>query len=308
MTKIVIADINTPIRADKFLASQYLNISRMQIKKSFDNNQILCNGEVIKPKYLLKNGDILEFDKIYCPEITAIPYHIPLEILYEDEHIIVINKPMGIVVHAGHGTISPTLVEGILAHCNLSKLGGTIRPGIVHRLDKDTTGAILFAKTDEAYLQLIKLFAAHKINKQYLAIACGSLDIFSGTINKPIGRHKTIKTKMCIRSDGRSALTDWVVLKIFKKKFSLLSINIHTGRTHQIRVHLSSIGHPILGDFTYGYNRNFDDQIYFEYPLLHAQTLQFNHPITKQLTTISAPLSSYFQSALWKLSMYNELT
>lgn len=301
-TTVVVSDLDGPTRADKFLANKYEgSLSRTQIKKSFDSGRVQCNGTVILPKFLLSEGDLLTFDLLPPPEVKLSPTQIPLDILFEDEHIVIINKPSGIVVHPGNGTTAPTLVEGVLSHCRLSTLGGNVRPGVVHRLDKDTTGTIIFAKSDEAYLKLIKMFAKHEIRKRYLAVVCGTFEVQSGTIDKPIGRHKTIKTKMSIRPDGRSALTDWAVIESFGKKFSLISVDLHTGRTHQIRVHLASIGHPLLGDETYGYHTNFDQLTQAKYPILHAHKLNFEHPITHKELHISAPLSPNFQEILQKL-------
>jgi 23S rRNA pseudouridine1911/1915/1917 synthase len=205
------------------------------------------------------------------------------------------------VTHAGNGTKEPTLVEGVLSHCELSRIGGTLRPGVVHRLDKDTTGAIIFAKTDEAYLKLIKLFSTRAIRKKYVAIVCGRMRTLSGTIDQPIGRHGTVKTKMCVRADGKPAVTDWQMRECFGGMFSLININLHTGRTHQIRVHLSNLGHPILGDTTYGYRPNFCSQIQCVRPMLHAAKLSFAHPITAQSVEIDAPLSVDFLEMLANL-------
>lgn len=305
-TTILVQNLVKPMRADKFLASQYESISRTQIKKNFDDGRIQCNHKIISPKYMVNNGDILEFESLHVPEIRIAAHKMPLNILFEDEHIIVIDKPGNMVVHPGNGTIAPTLVEGVLAHCQLSTIGGNTRPGVVHRLDKDTTGAIIFAKSDEAYLKLIKMFSEHKIRKEYLAIVCGIFELQSGTINKPVGRHKTIKIKMDVRPNGRPALTDWKLVESFGKNFSLLNINLHTGRTHQIRVHLSSIGHPLLGDTTYGYHANFCPQIQAKHPFLHAHTLKFTHPITKHEIHVSAATSPEFQSILQKLRTLGE--
>lgn len=297
-TTIIIKNLEGSIRTDKFLANQYCSISRTQIKKSFDHGLVMCNGDIIPPKYILKNDDILEFELLIPTELRVVPYDMPLDVLFEDEHLIVINKPAGIVVHPGNGTTEPTLVEGALSHCQLSAMGGAVRPGVVHRLDKYTTGAIIFAKSDKAYLKLVKMFAEHLIKKHYLAIVCGTFELLSGIIDKPIGRHKTIKTKMDIRADGRPACTDWSVVEHFGKKFTLLRIDLHTGRTHQIRVHLSSIGHPLLGDELYGYHTNFSEHIDAKYPFLHAQNLEFIHPITHQNMRISAAIPPEFEKMM----------
>lgn len=280
-----------------------MNLSRTQIKKSFEDNLIFCDNNIIKPKYLLNNGDVLKFTLLEPASSILEPHKMSLEILFEDEYIIIINKSAGIIVHTGNGISEPTLVEGVLAHCQLSKLGGDTRPGVVHRLDKDTTGAIIFAKTDEAYLKLVKMFSEHEIKKQYIAVVCGNMTLSSGIINKPIGRHKIIKTKMCVRNDGKPALTEWKLIKSFGKKFSLLKINLHTGRTHQIRVHCSSINHPLLGDLVYGYNPNFDKNISLQQPLLHAQRIQFLHPITQEEIKITAPLPENFKKVINNLKI-----
>lgn len=303
---IVVQDLDIPTRADKFLSSGYESISRTQIKKLFDNGQVLCNGTIIPPKYRVRNGDVLSFELPEIRNTTMTAHGMSLDILFEDEHIIVINKPPGIVVHPGSGTVDPTLVQGVLAHCKLSTIGGDTRPGVVHRLDKDTTGVIIFAKTNDAHLKLVKMFAEHRIKKRYLAIVCGTFALHSGTIDKPIGRHRTIRVKMDVQPGGRPALTDWTVLESFAKKFSLLSIDLHTGRTHQIRVHLSSIRHPILGDEVYGYHANFCAQIQAKHPFLHARRLVFTHPIIDQELNISAPIPPAFQDMLQTLRSLKE--
>jgi 23S rRNA pseudouridine1911/1915/1917 synthase len=294
IAKITVHDLTENTRADKFIALKFTDISRVQIKKSFDGGRIICNGRLIKPKCILKNGDALEIDLI-LPTPTAIsPHKMELEILFEDEYMVIVNKPAGISVHAGNGVREPTLVEGVLSHCELSRIGGEHRPGVVHRLDKYTTGAIIFAKTDAAYLKLIKLFATRAIHKEYLSIVCGAMPTLSGTINQPIGRHKIVKTKMCVRPDGRPAATDWELQKRFGTIFSLLKIIPHTGRTHQIRVHMSSIGHPVVGDTTYGYRQNFHQTIQCSHPILHANRLSFLHPVTAHGMQVEACIPENF--------------
>ncbi|MDR0595750.1 MAG: RluA family pseudouridine synthase [Puniceicoccales bacterium] len=301
MIKIVAQNLDIPVRADKFLAAQFHDVSRTQIKRSFDDGLVLCNGQAIKAKQFLRSGDILEIELIYPRQTTLCPHDMPLEVLFEDEHLIIVNKPVGVAVHVGNGMKEPALVEWVLAHCELSGIGGEFRPGVVHRLDKNTTGAIIFAKTDRTYLKLVRLFSTRAIQKEYLAIVCGAMRTLSGTIDQPIGRHKSVKTKMCIHSAGKPALTDWRIQERFGELFSLISINLHTGRTHQIRVHMASIGHPLLGDATYGYNPNFCPKIQCERPMLHASKLSFVHPITLQSLVIKAPLPIDFISMVSNL-------
>ncbi|MDR3273779.1 MAG: RluA family pseudouridine synthase [Puniceicoccales bacterium] len=304
MIKIVAQNLDAPVRVDKFLATHFQDISRTRIKKSFDEGLVLCNGQRIKAKHPLQGGDIIELELIRPERFTLAPRDMNLEILFEDEHLVIVNKPAGMAVHAGNGIKEPTLVEGVLAHCELSKIGGEFRPGVVHRLDKDTTGAIIFAKTDAAYLKLIRLFSKRAIGKEYLAVVCGPMRTLSGTIDQPIGRHGTVKTKMCVRSDGRPAVTDWQAKECFGNLFSLLNVNLHTGRTHQIRVHLSNIGHPLLGDTTYGYNPNFCPHVQCDRPMLHANKLSFTHPITLQKIAIKAPLPFHFVSMIDNLRKF----
>jgi 23S rRNA pseudouridine1911/1915/1917 synthase len=225
----------------------------------------------------------------------------PLDILFEDEDIIALNKPAGIVIHAGNGTMAPTLVEGILSHCKLSPAGGNLRPGVVHRLDKNTSGAMIFAKTDAAYLRLVKMFAARKIKKTYLAIVRGIFERNFGEIDLPIGRNRTVRTKMAVSPCGKTATTRWHVLKTFGRQFTFLQVNILTGRTHQIRVHLSSIHHPIVGDTTYGYSGNYSPLIAPDRVMLHASELAFKHPCREEEISIEAPLPSDFLKILQTL-------
>jgi 23S rRNA pseudouridine1911/1915/1917 synthase len=294
VTKISVRDLEENTRADKFVASKFSDISRVQIKKSFDGGRVTCNGQRIKPKRVLHDGDILEIDIVLPGQTTISPCEMKFDVLFEDEYIIAIDKPAGISVHIGSGAREPTLVEGVLSRCKLSNIGSKYRPGVVHRLDKYTTGVIIFARTDAAHLKLIKLFAKRTVHKEYLTIVCGTMPTLSGTIDRPIGRHKTVRTKMCVRADGRPAITDWELQRQLGKTFSLLKITPHTGRTHQIRVHMSHIKHPILGDTTYGYRQDFHGAIQCSHPLLHARALSFLHPVTLQHVRVEAPIPKNF--------------
>jgi 23S rRNA pseudouridine1911/1915/1917 synthase len=303
MARIVVQNLEpgTEIRADKFLATHFQDISRTQIRKSFDGGKVFCNGNGIRPRHSLKNGDTVEVELV-APEPTALaPHAMELEVLFEDAYLLIVNKPVGISVHAGNGVRAPTLVEGVLAHCELSKIGGGFRPGVVHRLDRDTSGAIIFAKTEGVHLALTRLFSERAIKKEYLAVVCGSMGTLAGTIDQPIGRHWAIKTKMCIRRDGRPAVTDWRLRERFGELFSLLSITPRSGRTHQIRVHMASIGHPLLGDTTYGYKSNFCSRMHCQHHVLHAHGLRFGHPITAQDVGIKAPIPAEFSAIISRL-------
>lgn len=282
-------------RADKLLASYFTDFSRAQIQRTFEEGQVKRSGQVIDKKTLLNENDIIEIEFLK-PKATQIrPVDIPLEILYEDEDLLAINKTIGIIVHPGSGTGENTLVHALLHHTKgkLSLAGGKERPGVVHRLDKETTGVMLFAKTDQAYFKLIKMFAERKVNKEYLALVAGVPHLKSGSIKTPIGRDTRVRVKMAVIPEGRPAHTDWVLEKSFGAS-ALLRCYLHTGRTHQIRVHLSSINHPILGDITYGYRFKKEHGLEVTRVMLHSERIQFEHPVTKKEIQILAPLPQDF--------------
>ena len=294
----VVAIDNAGKRIDKFLAERFSNLSRTQIKKSFDERLVTCNGFTVKPKTILAAGDKLLYHLILPDQPKLHPISVPLEIIFEDDDIIIINKKPDVIVHAGNAVKSPTLVEMVLAHCNLSPLGGELRPGVVHRLDKGTSGAIIFAKSDKAYLNLIKMFATRQIHKTYQAIVKGSFNKNFGIVDGAIGRDKSNRTKMTIAFSGRKAVTHWELVRNFGEAFAFLNVKILTGRTHQIRVHLSSIGHPIVGDITYGNDKS---QICAR-PMLHAHKLAFKHPVSGKILTIMAGVPQDFQETVTFLS------
>lgn len=287
-------------RIDSVIPSCNIEISRSMVQKLIEENQITVNGKKIKPSYKTSLNDEIEINIPEPKQIDLKPQDIPLEILYEDNDIIVVNKPKGMVVHPANGNLDGTLVNAIMAICkdSLSGIGGEIRPGIVHRLDKDTSGAIIVAKNDKAHIKLSDDLKNHKIKKTYIALVRGIIKENEATINMPIARSKKDRKKMAVDKNGKEAITHFKVLNRYKGKYSLLEINIETGRTHQIRVHLSHIGYPIIGDNTYSNGKN-------EWGILgqclHAKALDFKHPITGKEIHIEAQLPEYFSEILEKL-------
>ena len=244
----------------------------------------------------VKTGDRVEFS---LPELVPAelkPVSIPLDVLYEDEHLLAVNKTAGMVVHPGVGTGEDTLVHALLAHCagGLSGVGGVERPGIVHRLDKETSGVLLVAKNDQAHRGLSEQFAGRHLRKEYLALVSGVPRLRSGVIERAISRHPVHRERMTVGEGGRPARTDWEVVEVFGDQAALVRCRIHSGRTHQIRVHLKSIGHPLLGDRTYGWKQNprLPDS---SRVMLHAERIAFLHPITAQSLDLHAPLPRDFQ-------------
>lgn len=286
-------------RADKLLASHFKDISRSQIQRTFEVGAVKRQGKVIDKKTYLNEDDVIEI-LFLNPKSTEIrPVELPLEILYEDNDILAINKSSGMIVHPGSGTGEDTLVHALLHYTNgkLSLAGGEERPGVVHRLDKETTGVILFAKTDKAYFELIKMFSGRAVDKQYLAIVSGVPILNSGSIKEPIGRHPTHRVKMAVASKGRPAHTDWMIEERFSS-CALLRCFLHTGRTHQIRVHLSFINHPILGDNTYGYRFKKEHLIEPPRVMLHAERISLIHPVSAEPLLITAPIPEDFKQQL----------
>lgn len=274
----------SPCRADKAV-SAFLSgeISRSRLEESFAKGEVRLAGVSILKKTLLNAGDEVEIILPELPPAEVNPVDISVEILYEDGDIVVVNKPAGMTVHPGSGTGEDTLVHAMMHHCKgkLSMAGGVMRPGIVHRLDKETSGVMLMAKTDKAYYALVEKFAERDMEKTYLALVCGVPSVRTGSIKKALGRHPSFRTKMCVCDDdfGRDAHTDWEMVENFGNDASLLKCRIFTGRTHQIRVHLTSIGFPILGDYTYNFQKNKMKKIAPpERVMLHAYSLKMAHP------------------------------
>ena len=298
--RIIINEEQQGKRVDGVISAYAKELSRNTVQRLIEEEQIKVNGNKIKPSYKTNLNDIIDINIPKAKEIGLKPQNIPLEILYEDNDIIVVNKPKGMVVHPANGNPDGTLVNAIMAKCkdSLSGIGGEIRPGIVHRLDKDTSGAIIVAKNDKAHIKLSEDLKNHKIQKTYIALVRGIIKENEATINMPIGRSKQDRKKMAVDKNGKEAITHFKVLKRYNEKYTLLEINIETGRTHQIRVHLSHIGYPIIGDDTYSNGKN---EWGITGQCLHAKSLKFKHPITGREMLIEAELPEYFQKILENL-------
>ena len=298
MKKEITVNEDIEKRIDAYLAEK-VEYSRTTVQRLIEENKITVNGKKEKASYKVQSGDKIEIEEEPAKEIELKAQEIPLEILYEDNDIIVVNKPKGMVVHPANGNLDGTLVNSLMAICkdSLSGIGGKIRPGIVHRLDKNTSGAIIIAKNDKAHIHLSDQLKNHKIKKTYIALVRGVVKENNATINMPIARSKKDRKKMDIDKNGKEAITHFKVLKRFSD-CTLLEINIETGRTHQIRVHLSHIGYPIIGDDVYSNGKN---KWGIEGQCLHAKSLDFRHPITGKDIHIEADLPEYFENILKEL-------
>ena len=289
------------LRIDRFLGSRLEQVSRSYLQKLVKEGAVLVNGKPVKSSYKVENGDWirLEIPDAVEPEIEA--EEMDLDILYEDSDIILINKPKGMVVHPAAGHYSGTLVNGLMAHCKdeLSGINGVMRPGIVHRIDMDTTGILIVCKNDKAHNAIAEQLKVHSITRKYYAIVHGVLKEDTGTVNAPIGRHPVDRKKMSINEkNGKEAVTHYRVLRRFRR-FTFVECQLETGRTHQIRVHMASIGHPLLGDQVYG-----PAKVPFsglQGQTLHAGVLGIIHPSTGEYMEFTAPLPDYFEAVLKKL-------
>ena len=286
-------------RLDAYITSIDSEITRTAAKRLIEQGNILVNGEKKKTAYKVSNGDIITIEKEEPKEIELKAQNIPIDIIYEDDDIIVVNKPKGMVVHPANGNPDGTLVNAIMAICkdSLSGIGGEIRPGIVHRLDKDTSGLLIVAKNDKAHVNMSEQIKNHEVKKTYIALVRGVVKENEATIDMPIGRSTSDRKKMAVIKTGRNAVTHIKVLKRYNK-YTLLQVNIETGRTHQIRVHLSHIGYPIVGDYTYSNGKN---EFGVVGQCLHAKCLEFKHPITDAEMKLEAPLPKYFEEIIQKL-------
>lgn len=287
-------------RIDKYLSEQLEDMTRSHIQKLIKENMVRVNGMAVKSNFKLSASDQIEVEIPELKEPDILPENIPLDILYEDQDILVVNKPKGMVVHPAHGHYTGTLVNAIMYHCkdNLSGINGVMRPGIVHRIDMDTTGSLLICKNDCAHQALAEQLKEHSITRKYHAIVHGRLKEDEGTIDKPIGRHPIDRKKMSVHcTNGREAITHYRVLKRFQQ-FTYIECQLETGRTHQIRVHMSSIGHPILGDQIYGPAKC---PYKLQGQTLHAKVLGITHPTTGEYMEFDAPLPDYFQGLLEKM-------
>ncbi len=290
-------------RADKVLATAFPEHSRVAFQRSLDAGLVTLNGKVIDRSAEVVSGDhlIFTFPDVKPTELRAVD--IPLDVVFEDKHLLAINKAAGMVVHPGAGTGEDTLVHALLSHCEgeLSGIGGVERPGIVHRLDRDTSGIMLVAKTDAAHRGISAQFAARTSHKEYLALVDGVPGLLSGSLRKPIGRNPTQRHKMAVVEGpgGRDAHTDWVRVEAFGGNLaSLMRCTIHTGRTHQIRVHMKSLGHILLGDVIYGWKASPRLPAQPTRMLLHAEHLVVTHPVTGKVLDLRAPLPKDFEKML----------
>jgi 23S rRNA pseudouridine1911/1915/1917 synthase len=291
-------------RLDIWLRSQFPAVSRGAIQRLIEGGHVTVNGQPSKATHAPKAGERIEVRWPEAKPAEAKPEDIPLNILYEDEVLLVMNKPPGLVVHPAAGNEEHTLVNALLHHCKgqLSGIGGVARPGIVHRLDKDTSGCLVAAKNDEAHLALSSQFASRKVSKTYQAIVCGELSRDQGEIKAAIARHSTQRKRMAVNEQtGRGARTTFKVLERLRASTHVEAV-IHTGRTHQIRVHFQHLGHPLVGDHTYGNRQNLrlTDLVGYEAPrqMLHAARLSFIHPRTGKVLALEAPLPADFLDAL----------
>ena len=281
-------------RLDRYICNIQKDLSRTLIQRLIDENLILVNKKPSKSGYKLKKDDAIFVTVPDLKKMQVEPEDIKLEIIYEDKDVIVINKPQGMITHPASGVYKGTLVNALLSHCksSLSGINGVLRPGIVHRLDKETSGLIMVCKNDKSHAEIAKQIQERKLKRHYLAIVYGQIQHDHGVVNKPIGRDKIHRHKMAVVSGGRNAITHWKVLKRFEK-FTFLECTLETGRTHQIRVHMKSIGHPIVGDTTYGKKNDPVDKM-----MLHAYKLIFIHPRTKKEIKLEIGLPERFENFL----------
>ena len=286
-------------RLDKVVSNLEQKISRETIQRMIKTGKILVNGKQEKASYKTAVGDVITLEEEIPEEVELKPQEMPLDIIYEDDDMLVINKEKGIVVHPGNGNPDGTLANAVMAKCkgSLSGIGGKIRPGIVHRIDKDTSGLIIVAKNDTAHLNLSKQIQDRKVKKTYIALVRGVIKENEATINMPIGRSSKDRKKMAVTKDGKEAITHFKVLKRYNG-FTLLEVKIETGRTHQIRVHLSEIGYPIVGDEVYSNGKN---PFGVKGQMLHAEKLELKHPRTGKDLTFEAPVPKYFANIINQL-------
>ena len=299
MNKYIVKKEDENKRIDKLIAEVYKDISRMTIQRLINDGKLKINNKNVKVSYKVSEGDIIEFDLQEPEGIDIKAQDIPLNVIYEDEDIIVINKEKGMVVHPGNGRTEDTLVNALMQKCknSLSGIGGKIRPGIVHRLDKDTSGIIIVAKNDKAHINLSEQIKNRKVNKYYIALVRGNVIENNATINMPIARSTKDRKKMAVSEKGKEAITHFNVLKRYNG-YTLLKLKIDTGRTHQIRVHLAEIGHPVVGDEVYSNGKN---KFGVKGQCLHAKRIEFVHPTSNKKMVLEAELPKYFKDILEKL-------
>ncbi|MBQ3161747.1 MAG: RluA family pseudouridine synthase [Oscillospiraceae bacterium] len=295
----VVENISDEIRIDKWICEQNQEISRSMLQKLLKENQVTVNGKAVSKSYKINNGDCISVEIPEPVELDVLPENIPIEIVYEDDDLLVVNKPKGMVVHPAAGNYNGTLVNALLYHCKgrLSSINGVIRPGIVHRIDKNTSGLLIVAKTDKAHTGLAEQIKAHTFTREYQAVICGRLKDSNGIVEAPIGRHPVERKKMCVTDkNSKDAKTEYTVLDEFNG-YSHIKLKLYTGRTHQIRVHMSYIGHPVYGDDVYGKASKL-----CEGQCLHAKKIGFVHPINGEYYEFDSELPDYFTNVLNKLS------
>ena len=285
-------------RIDKYISDNIAELTRSAVQGLIENGLVLADGKPVSKNCKLRGGETVEVEIPEPEPMDAVPEDIPLSIVYEDSDLLVVNKPKGMVVHPAHGNYTGTLVNALLHHCgdSLSGINGVIRPGIVHRIDKDTSGLLIVAKNDASHLHLAEQIKVHSFTREYEAVACGYFKEPEGTVDAPIGRHRTDRKKMCVTTENsRNAVTHYSVIKQYGG-YAHVRLRLETGRTHQIRVHLSYIGHPVLGDAVYG--KLFKG---IEGQCLHARKIGFIHPSTGEYMEFTSELPDYFISVLNKL-------
>lgn len=299
-----ILDVDAGIRIDKYLSEELPDISRSYIQKLIKEKQITVNGKIVKANYKVNAGDILRFEEPELKEPDILAEDIPLDILYEDSDLLIVNKPKGMVVHPSAGHYSGTLVNALMHYCkdDLSGINGVMRPGIVHRIDMDTTGSLLVCKNDFTHNDIAEQLKVHSIKRVYHAIVHGVLKEDEGTVDAPIGRHPIDRKKMSINhKNGKEAVTHYKVIKRFKN-YTYIQCQLETGRTHQIRVHMASLHHPLLGDEVYGPAKS---PFKLQGQCLHAKIIGIIHPRTGTYVEADAPLPEYFDELLRKLETMN---
>ncbi|MEE0037839.1 MAG: RluA family pseudouridine synthase [Lachnospiraceae bacterium] len=288
-------------RIDRYLTEMLPEQSRSFFQKLIRDGFVMVNHIIVKVNYRLKTGDVIEIDIPDAVPTEIVPENIPLDILYEDDDLLIVNKPKGMVVHPAVGHSTGTLVNAIMYHCqgNLSGINGEIRPGIVHRIDKDTTGSLIICKNDEAHRNIAEQIKEHSVTRRYVGVVAGTFSEESGTVEGAIGRHPNDRKRMTINEkNGKPAVTHYRVLQTLKGA-SFMEFELETGRTHQIRVHMASISHPLLGDTVYGNSKN---PYKLQGQALHARTIGFIHPTTGEYIEVSAPIPEYMTELVRKLS------
>ena len=302
MKKLEIAAEEACSRADVFLSGKIDGYTRSSLKKLFENSCVFVNGKAAKPSQCINCGDEIEVTLPDAAEYSVKPENIPIEIVYEDKSLAVVNKPQGMTVHMGNGNTEGTLVNALLYRLeSLSGINGVIRPGIVHRIDKDTSGLLVVAKNDAAHLALSRQIEEKTCRRTYLALLEGNLKTDAGTVTTYIGRDMSDRIKMAVVEPGKDklAVTDYKVEKRYKQNYTLCRFDLHTGRTHQIRVHAKYLCHPVVGDPVYGVKKC---KFKLNGQLLHAWRLTFTHPATGEIMSFEAPLPDYFTEVLSKLT------